>query len=94
MLLGLSRIEKEAAETLRSEVRVIQDAVRASLDDVRRIAIELRPEALDDLGLASALAVLAQRLSERLGFEVREDIAADLSEPRRNSSCIGWRRKP
>jgi two-component system sensor histidine kinase UhpB len=38
----------------------------------------LRPEALDDLGLASALTVLADRLSERLGLEVRLDIAPDL----------------
>jgi DNA-binding NarL/FixJ family response regulator len=44
--------------------------VRASLEDVRRIAIELRPEALDDLGLESALAVLWERLAERSGLDV------------------------
>jgi two-component system, NarL family, sensor histidine kinase UhpB len=35
-----------------------REAVRRSLDDVRRIARELRPEALDDLGLQSALRSL------------------------------------
>jgi two-component system sensor histidine kinase UhpB len=38
----------------------------------------LRPEALDDLGLASALAVLADRFAEQLGLEVSERIAHDL----------------
>ena len=55
-----------------------QEAVRASLEDVRRIALELRPEALDDLGLASALAVLCERFSERSGLRVTQRIAESL----------------
>ncbi|MGH2883725.1 MAG: sensor histidine kinase [Solirubrobacteraceae bacterium] len=90
MLLGLSRIEAQAPATLRSEV-LIQDVVRASLEDVRRIAIELRPEALADLGLASALAVLAQRLSERLGLEVSEYIAPDLPDLPAESELVVYR---
>jgi two-component system sensor histidine kinase UhpB len=35
-----------------------REAVRRSLEDVRRIARELRPEVLDDLGLQSALREL------------------------------------
>ena len=58
----------------------VQDAVRGSLEDVRRIAIELRPEALDDLGLESALAVLCERFAERSGLEVTQRIAAGLPE--------------
>src|SRR5947209_1347950 len=57
---------------------MVEHAVRRSLDDVRRIAIELRPEALDDLGLASALTVLAERVTEHVGVEVSERIAPDL----------------
>jgi two-component system sensor histidine kinase UhpB len=56
----------------------VQDEVRASLEDLRRIAIELRPEALDDLGLVSALAVLAERFAERSMLEVVEHIAPGL----------------
>jgi two-component system sensor histidine kinase UhpB len=40
----------------------VAKAVRASLDDVRRIARELRPEALDDLGLVNALIALCSRI--------------------------------
>jgi two-component system sensor histidine kinase UhpB len=69
-LLLLSRVRSHAPEALDSEVRDAQEAVRASLEDVRRIAIELRPEALDDLGLESALAVLGERFSGRSGLAV------------------------
>jgi two-component system, NarL family, sensor histidine kinase UhpB len=78
VLLGLSRIASLLDGGVRDDVRAVQDAVRFSLEDVRRIAIELRPEALDDLGLTSALAVLAERLSQRFGLDVSERIAADL----------------
>jgi two-component system sensor histidine kinase UhpB len=65
--------------------------VRDSLEDVRRIAIELRPEALDDLGLASALAVLADRFSEQLGLEVCEDIPPDLPAPAPEVELVVYR---
>jgi two-component system sensor histidine kinase UhpB len=77
-LLGLARISSVAPAGLRHEVLDVQDTVRNGLEDVRRIATELRPEALDDLGLPSALSVLAKRFSERLGLEVCERIAQDL----------------
>src|SRR5919201_7039740 len=69
-LLLLSRLQSRAPEDLRAAVLDAQDTVRASLEDVRRIAIELRPEALDDLGLESALAVLCDRFAQRSGLEV------------------------
>ena len=40
----------------------VADAIRDSLDEVRRIARELRPEALDDLGLVNALIALCTRV--------------------------------
>lgn len=78
VLLGLSRLHARVPEELESEVLLVQDVVRASLDDLRRLAIELRPEALDELGLASALAVLTERFSDHL--EVATVIATDLPD--------------
>jgi two-component system sensor histidine kinase UhpB len=78
VLLGLSSIASKAPASLGEEVQSVHDAVRSSLEDVRRIAIELRPEALDDLGLPSALAVLAERFCQQLGLAVSERIALDL----------------
>ncbi len=78
VLLGLSRIAGRAPADLEPQVRGVQEAVRSSLEDVRRIAIELRPEALDDLGLVSALAVLADRFAERFDVDLQARIPAEL----------------
>jgi two-component system sensor histidine kinase UhpB len=48
-----------------ADLRRIADAVRGSLDEVRRIARELRPEALDDLGLVNSLISLCSRLASQ-----------------------------
>lgn len=78
VLLALARVERRVPEELRQSVLEVQDAVRGSLEDLRRIAVELRPEALDDLGLESALAVLCERFAERSGLEVTQQIAPGL----------------
>jgi two-component system sensor histidine kinase UhpB len=80
VLLGLARVEARVPGALRGELVDVQDAVRASLEEVRLIAVELRPEALEDLGLESALAVLCERFAERSGLRVGEQIAAELPE--------------
>ena len=80
VLLGLARVEARVAPELREEVIDVQEAVRDGLEEVRQIAVALRPEALDDLGLESALAVLAERFSERSGVHVVERIAPELPE--------------
>jgi two-component system sensor histidine kinase UhpB len=78
VLLGLSRLSSQAPPGLEENVLAVQDVVRDSLEDVRRIAIELRPEALDDLGLPSALAVLADRFAQQLGLEIAEHLPLSL----------------
>ena len=78
VLLALARVERRVPDELRQSLFEVQDAVRGSLEDLRRIAVELRPEALDDLGLESALAVLCERFAERSGLEVTQRIAPGL----------------
>jgi len=75
VLLELSRVHSRVGADVRGDVSDAQETVRSSLEDVRRIAIELRPEALDDLGLVSALAVLCERFSQRSGLEVTTHVA-------------------
>jgi two-component system sensor histidine kinase UhpB len=91
VLLGLSRIHSHAPEMLHQELLTAQDEVRATLEEVRRIAVELRPEALDDLGLESALAVLAERSRERLGLEVTLAIAPALPPLDREAELVVYR---
>jgi two-component system sensor histidine kinase UhpB len=78
VLLRLSRLEARVPSGLSPDVTEVQEDVRGSLEDVRRIAIELRPEALDDLGLVSALAVLGQRFTEGHALQVVEFVAPEL----------------
>jgi two-component system sensor histidine kinase UhpB len=47
---------------------------------VRRIAVELRPEALDELGLWSALAALAERISEQSGLRIERRVDGSLPD--------------
>ncbi|MEA2418500.1 MAG: two-component system, NarL family, sensor histidine kinase UhpB [Thermoleophilaceae bacterium] len=51
-----------------------REAVRRSLDDVRRIARELRPETLDDLGLLSALRALSTTVAAQEGLRVERQL--------------------
>jgi two-component system sensor histidine kinase UhpB len=80
VLLGLARAERRAPDDLQPVLIEVQDAVRGSLEEVRRIAIELRPEALDDLGLESALAVLCERFGDHAGVHVSQTIGRALPE--------------
>jgi two-component system sensor histidine kinase UhpB len=69
---GASR-EREALEQ-------IVATVHGSLADVRRIARELRPEALDDLGLVDALIALCLRIEQQGPLRITRRFAAELPE--------------
>lgn len=64
------RVDPEIAEALADA----QELARESLDELRRISYHLRPLALDDLGLGSALATLCQGLSTRTGTAIVCDV--------------------
>ena len=53
-------------------------AIHHSLDDVRRIARELRPEALDDLGLVDALISLCLRMERQGAMQVVRELEGSL----------------
>src|ERR1700729_377846 len=91
VLLGLARVEARVPANLSDDVEDVQRAVRGSLEDVRRIAIELRPEALDDLGLQSALAVLCERFTERFGLQVRQQLGQQLPELSPDAELVVYR---
>ena len=78
VMLQLSRLKKRSPADLEEELREAQETTRASLDDVRRIARQLRPEALDDLGLVPALVALATTFAERTELRVGRRLEEDL----------------
>ena len=83
VLRRLVRSDPAAAERLVDEM---QNDIRATIEDIRRVVHELRPPALDDLGLVPAIHVLAAKLGRPDGasgaapdgLQVRVDAPDDL----------------
>jgi two-component system sensor histidine kinase UhpB len=71
--LRAERAAGEAASQSEALSEIAQMVLR-SLEDVHRIGRQLRPEALDDLGLVSALIVLCSRVGREGGLHVRRDL--------------------
>ena len=67
ILLGLRALEDANTGI---DVDELRELVVATLQDVRRLAVQLRPKALDDFGLVAALERLAQTFSESSGIRV------------------------
>jgi signal transduction histidine kinase len=83
ILLGLRALE----ETLDSDdsrsrkaTADLRELVVGTLQDVRRLALELRPSALDDFGLVAALEHLTATFGEQTGMKV--DFGAALGDER------------
>ena len=71
ILLGLKPLEQNAAtDEEREAVASLRELVVRTLQDVRRLAVELRPSALDDFGLVPALERLVDTFREQTGVEV------------------------
>ena len=82
ILLRLRSIEESTKEKpeLREEVLALREIVVETLHDVRRLAVELRPKALDDFGLVPALERLAETFAEQTDVDVH--LQAALGEDR------------
>jgi two-component system sensor histidine kinase UhpB len=74
-----------------AEMRAVADDIRDSLDEVRRIARELRPEALDDLGLVNALITLCTRMAQQSGLRVVRDFGRDLPSLPEETELVVYR---
>jgi signal transduction histidine kinase len=55
---------------VRARTTEVRDLVAVALDDVRKLAFELRPTVLDDVGLVAALRRLAHDMSGRFGVPI------------------------
>ena len=84
ILLGLKSLEDGAdSDDHRTAVSELRELVVSTLQDVRRLAVELRPAALDDFGLVPAIERLRDIVQERgdLAVEVQSELADDRLPP-------------
>jgi signal transduction histidine kinase len=80
ILLGLRTLEQGATKEDRERVADLRELVVSTLQDVRRLAVELRPAALDDFGLAAALERLVETHSARDGVVIDVEIGLEPTE--------------
>jgi two-component system, NarL family, sensor histidine kinase UhpB len=90
-LLGLEHAAGRLPATSRPDLEAVQEIVQVGLEDIRRIARELRPEALDDLGIQSALAALAERFARQARLEIDLHVDQELPGLSREAELVIYR---
>jgi two-component system, NarL family, sensor histidine kinase UhpB len=78
MLLQVEGLAPEIPEHLREELEELRETARTGAEEVRRIAQRLRPEALDELGLPSALLALSGGFTDQTGVATDRHVGRDL----------------
>jgi two-component system sensor histidine kinase UhpB len=82
MMLQIESLAPKIPADLRDELDELRETTRTGAEDVRRIAKRLRPEALEELGLQSALGALTTSFSQQAAVPVerRLEPVAGLTE--------------
>jgi two-component system sensor histidine kinase UhpB len=75
----------------RETLAEIADALQQSINEVRRIARELRPEALDDLGLVNALIAMCARVGTAGGAWIEREFDPDLPQLGADADLVVYR---
>jgi two-component system sensor histidine kinase UhpB len=79
VMLQVEGLAAVIPDELREQLDELRETARAGTDEVRRIARRLRPEALEDLGLQSALSALATRVAEQAHFDISRQLDPGLA---------------
>jgi two-component system sensor histidine kinase UhpB len=90
-LLHLERGSQEEPAAGARELENAKEAVRESLDHVRGISLRLRPEALDDLGLRSALLALCERLQSGARIRIHAELPTPLPRLTPERELVAYR---
>lgn len=69
-LLRVTALKSSPNDDVRATADVLENMTVEAIESVRRLALELRPPALDDLGLREALSDYVERFSEQANMHV------------------------
>lgn len=78
IMLRLSLIAADADAATRDALQEVRDLTEAAMRELLRLSHDLRPTALDDLGLPAALTTRLRQLAAETELDVEHEIAADL----------------
>jgi two-component system, NarL family, sensor histidine kinase UhpB len=79
VMLQVEGLSATIPDTLRPQLDELRETARHGTEEVRRIARRLRPEALEELGLPSAMAALATAFSEQARIQVERRFETGLA---------------
>ena len=91
VLLRLRAIEHDAPEQLRPELRETAEAATMAMDELLRLARELRPSALDDHGLEAALRTQVDGFARQTGVDGVLEISPDVGELGADEQTVVYR---
>ncbi|HWC28284.1 MAG TPA: sensor histidine kinase [Solirubrobacteraceae bacterium] len=74
IVLRSETLARRVEDELRPDLEDLREAARDAAEEAREIARRLRPEALDELGLQSALLALCNAVSNGAGIEIARDV--------------------
>jgi two-component system sensor histidine kinase UhpB len=78
VMLQVEGLAGRIPEELREQLDELRETARHGTEEVRRIARRLRPEALEDLGLESALAALAAAIGDQAHLRIERRLEPGL----------------
>jgi two-component system sensor histidine kinase UhpB len=78
VMLQIEGLALAIPDELRAQLDELRETARHGTEEVRRIARQLRPEALEELGLPSALSALARAFSEHARIPVERRVQPEL----------------
>ncbi len=75
--LGLARLEGQVkTDRVREELESLRQLTIETMDEIRNLALDLRPSALDELGLVPALRAFSREYTRRFGTPITVDTSA------------------
>jgi two-component system sensor histidine kinase UhpB len=78
VMLQIEGLASTIPDDLRGQLDELRETARHGTEEVRRIARRLRPDALDELGLSSALAALASAIERQARIPVVRRLASQV----------------
>jgi two-component system sensor histidine kinase UhpB len=91
LMLEIDQVAQRAPSALVAELRETREAARGIGDELREIVRRLRPEALDDLGLHSALVALTEQFAGQTGIAVERRLDTDVPQLSPDAELVLYR---
>jgi two-component system, NarL family, sensor histidine kinase UhpB len=91
VLLRLEATAHDAPDTVRAELRETKELATQAMDELLRLARELRPAALDDHGLQAALRTQLDRFTEQSGVPAELVVYDELDDLTEQEQTVVYR---